>query len=97
MTRDRVAIVACLRTPFAKAWSSLNGLSAVDLSTQLTRELMFRHDIKPDVIDQIIWGTVIAVPTAPNIAREVALNLGMYRVPGYSVPLAGIHSAFSVK
>ncbi|MGC6510129.1 MAG: acetyl-CoA C-acyltransferase [Myxococcota bacterium] len=88
MSRDRVAIVACLRTPFAKAWSSLNGLNAVDLSTQLTRELLFRHDIKPETIDQIIWGTVIAVPAAPNIAREVALNLGMYRVPGYSVTRA---------
>ena len=88
MSRDRVAIVACLRTPFAKAWSSLNGLSAVELSTQLSRELLFRHDIKPEHIDQMIWGTVIAVPSAPNIAREVALNLGMYRVPGYSVTRA---------
>ena len=65
MSRDRVAIVACLRTPFAKAWSSLNGLSAVELSTQLSRELLFRHDIKPEHIDQMIWGAVIAVPSAP--------------------------------
>ena len=88
MNRDRVAIVAGLRTPFAKAWTDLNGLNAVELSTQLSRELLFRHDIKPEHIDQIIWGTVIAVPSAPNIAREVALNLGMYRVPGYSVTRA---------
>lgn len=86
--RDRVAFVASLRTPFAKSWTTMNGIDAVDLSTQLTRELLFRNDIHPDVVDQIIWGTVIAVPRSPNIAREVALNLGMYRVPGYSVTRA---------
>ena len=36
----------------------------------------------------MVWGTVISVPRSPNIAREVALNLGLYNVPGVTVTRA---------
>jgi len=86
--QERVAIVDGLRTPFARAWTTLNGLGAVELSTIVARELLFRNEIPLDTVDHIVWGTVLAVPRSPNIAREVALNLGMYRTPGYSVTRA---------
>ena len=88
MPKDRIAIIDGLRTPFAKSWTILNGLDAVSLSTHISRELLFRNDVPLNLVDQIIWGTVLAVPRSPNIAREVALNLGMYRTPGFSVTRA---------
>lgn len=88
MPKDRIAIIDGLRTPFSKSWTTLNGLDAVSLSTHITRELLFRHDIPLNLVDHIIWGTVLAVPRSPNIAREVALNLGMYRTSGFSVTRA---------
>ena len=88
MSKDRIAIVDGIRSPFAKSWTSLNGLDAVALSTHITRELLFKNNIPLDIVDHIVWGTVISVPLSPNIAREVALNLGMYRTPGFSVTRA---------
>lgn len=85
---DRIAIVGGARSPFAKSWSTLNDVDPVELSTQVARELIFRLDLKPETIDHFVWGTVVAVPRSPNIAREVAMNLGMYTTPGFSVTRA---------
>lgn len=88
MAVSRIAVVDGLRTPFVKSWSSLNGFDAVALSTHVTRELLCRTELPADQLDQVVWGTVIAVPRSPNIAREVALNLGLYNVPGVTVSRA---------
>lgn len=85
---ERIALVGGARSPFAKSWSTLNDVDPVELSTQVARELIFRLDLKPEWIDHFVWGTVVAVPRSPNIAREVAMNLGMYRTPGFSVTRA---------
>ncbi len=85
---ERVAIVDALRSPFVRAWSTLNEVDPVALSTQVARELLFRNEVPAELLDEIVWGTVIAVPTAPNIAREIALDMGMYKVPGYTVTRA---------
>ena len=85
---DRIAIIGGLRSPFARAWSTLNEVDPVELSTQVARELLFKLDMDPRVVDEVIWGTVISVVRAPNVAREVALNLDMYSVPGFTVSRA---------
>jgi len=85
---DRVAIVAGKRTAFAKSWSTLNDVDPVELSTQVARETLFGLDLDIHMVDEVVWGTVIAVPASPNMAREVCLNLGMYRVPGFNVSRA---------
>ena len=85
---DRIAIVAGLRTPFSRSWSDLNDVDPVELSTQVARELLFRLELKPEDVDQVVWGTVISVVRSPNVAREVAMNLGMYRASGHSVSRA---------
>ena len=85
---DRIAIVGGLRTPFSRSWSDLNDVDPVELSTQVARELLFRLELKPQDVDQVIWGTVISVVRSPNVAREVAMNLGMYQCSGFSVSRA---------
>ena len=72
---ERIAIVDGLRSPFVKSWSTLNGIDPVALSTHVTRELLFSVGLDIEKVDQIVWGTVVSVPSSPNIAREVALNL----------------------
>lgn len=86
--RERVAIVAGLRSPFVRSWSTLNDVDPIALSTAVARELLFKSELPLALIDEIVWGTVISVPHAPNVAREVALDLGLYRLPGYTVTRA---------
>lgn len=43
---DRIAIVAGLRTPFAKMATYFHGVPAVDLGKMVVNELLVRHGIK---------------------------------------------------
>ena len=86
--KDRIAIVGGKRTPFARSWSTLNDVDPVQLSTQCVRETLFAEGVPLDAVDHIVWGTVISVPRSPNVAREIALDLNMYDVPGVTVSRA---------
>jgi acetyl-CoA acyltransferase len=69
----RVAIVAGIRTPFARSGTTLKSLSAIDLGKRCVTELIQRSEIDPKLVEAIIYGTVVPSVLAPNIAREVSL------------------------
>ena len=69
----RVAIVAGVRTPFARAGSALKDLTAIDLGRAAVAELMQRSDLDGALVDLLVFGTVVQSVVAPNIAREVSL------------------------
>ncbi len=71
--RRRVAIIAGVRTPFAKAGTELRRFSAIDLGKIAVIELVHRSSVDPKTIDLLVFGTVVPNVLAPNIAREVAL------------------------
>lgn len=73
----RVAIVAGLRSPFARAGSQFRDLDAVQLGAAVVSELLARADLDPQVIDQCVFGQTIMKPEAPFIAREIVLATGM--------------------
>ncbi len=85
----RVAIVAGLRTPFAKQWSAYREVSALDLANIVVAELLQRIDLDPKEIQQVVYGQVVPSVEAPNIAREVVLATGMPKsIEAYSVSRA---------
>src|SRR5437868_540455 len=69
----RVAIVAGVRTPFAKAGTALKDFSAIDLGKRCVAELIQRTELDGTQVDALIYGTVVPSVIAPNIAREVSL------------------------
>lgn len=69
----RVAVVAGVRTPFAKAGTSLKTLSAIELGKLCVAELLQRTELDGREVDAVIYGTVVPSVVAPNIAREVSL------------------------
>ena len=72
----RVAVVAGLRTPFAKQSSAYKNLSALELGEMVVSELLTRTGIAPSEIQQLVYGQVLPSLAAPNIARET-LNASM--------------------
>lgn len=74
---QRVAIVAGLRTPFARQLTAYKDLNAVDLGVLVTNELLNRLNLDPDLIERVVYGCVGLIPEAPNVAREVLLGAGM--------------------
>ncbi|HEY0303316.1 MAG TPA: beta-ketoacyl synthase N-terminal-like domain-containing protein, partial [Longimicrobiales bacterium] len=73
----RVAIVEGVRTPFAKSGTAYRNMTSVELGILAVRELIARADIRPDEIDELVYGTVVHSVQAPNIAREVGLGAGV--------------------
>ncbi|MEA2706402.1 MAG: acetyl-CoA acyltransferase [Gemmatimonadaceae bacterium] len=69
----RVAIVAGVRTPFAKAGTAFKSISAIDLGKLCVAELLQRTNLEGKEVQALVFGTVIPSVLAPNIAREVSL------------------------
>ncbi|MDH3199341.1 MAG: acetyl-CoA C-acyltransferase FadI [Myxococcales bacterium] len=85
----RVAIVAGLRTPFAKQWTAYREVSALDLANIVVAEMLQRIELDPHEIQQVVYGQVVPSVEAPNIAREVVLATGMPKeIEAYSVSRA---------
>ncbi|MBY0491099.1 MAG: acetyl-CoA C-acyltransferase FadI [Gemmatimonadaceae bacterium] len=69
----RVAIVAGVRTPFARSGTALKEYTAIDLGRLAVSELVQRTSLDGATVDLLTFGTVVQSVLAPNIAREVAL------------------------
>ncbi len=86
MTKERIAIVDGIRTPFAKAGGALAKVTADELGAYPMRELMNRVSIDYEDIDQVVVGNVGPPAHAANIGRVVALKAGVPKqVPANSV------------
>jgi acetyl-CoA acyltransferase len=81
----KAVIVAGCRTPFVKAGTSFKGLSAIELGKIAVREVLDRSGIPGESVDQLVYGTVVHDPMAPNIAREVGLAVLPKTVPATTV------------
>ncbi|MBC3617605.1 MULTISPECIES: acetyl-CoA C-acyltransferase FadI [Vibrio] len=86
---ERVAIVAGIRTPFARQSTEFAQVPAIDLGKMVVNELLTRTEIDPKLIEQLVFGQVVQMPEAPNIAREIVLGTGMnIHTDAYSVTRA---------
>ncbi|MET1254376.1 acetyl-CoA C-acyltransferase FadI [Aliikangiella maris] len=73
----RVAIVAGLRTPFAKQLTFFKNTSGIELGQMVVSELIAQADIDPILIERVVFGQALIQPDAPNIAREIVLAAGL--------------------
>lgn len=74
-----IAIVEGVRTPFAKAFGPLASVPAHELGRVATTALLDRAGLRPEQIDQVIFGCVAQPADAANIARVIALRSGIPR------------------
>ena len=84
----RVAVIDGLRTPFARIATHFRDQNAIDLGAMVVSELMARNNLKPEQIDQLVFGMTVMIPEAPFIAREIALACGLDNVDAYSITRA---------
>lgn len=91
LTRDgeRIAITHGLRTPFLRQATGFHGIPAIELGRMVVSELLARSELPPEVIEQLVFGQVVQMPEAPNIAREIVLSSGLgVQTDAYSVSRA---------
>jgi len=97
ITSRRVAIVAGVRTPFAKSGTVFRDVPAVQLARYAAKELLYRTEIDGREIDQVIVGQVIASVLTPNVAREVSLLPQLPPgIPAYSLNRACASAAQAI-
>ncbi len=70
-------IVEGVRTPFVKSAGPLNHTPAQELGRIAVRELLYRADLAPQEVDELIAGNVASPPDAANVARVIALRCGI--------------------
>lgn len=73
--KRRAVVVHGVRTPFVKAFGDFLKLDSIALGDAAVRSLLDRTEVPHAEIDSIVWGGVILPSLAPNIAREIALDL----------------------
>ena len=84
--RGRVAILGGFRTPFAKAGTKLKETSAVSLGVATAREVIAKLDMKPETVDEVVFGNAGTPVDAANISRVISLRAGLPEAtPAYTV------------
>jgi acetyl-CoA acyltransferase len=71
----RAVVVRGVRTPFVKAFGPLMKVDTIGLGVAAVGALLERSGIARKEIDSIVWGGVILPSGAPNVGREIALDL----------------------
>lgn len=71
----RAVVVAGIRTPFVKAFGSLMSMDTIALGDAATQALLDKTRVPLDQIDGMVWGGVILPSAAPNVGREIVLDL----------------------
>ena len=85
----RAVIVAGVRTPFVKAFKELLELDAIALGVAAVDALLHRTELPRRELDSVIWGGVILPGLAPNVGREIVLDLKLpASVEAYTVTRA---------
>jgi acetyl-CoA acyltransferase len=93
----RVAIVAGLRTPFAKSGTVFRDVSATSLARHAARELLVRSELDGREVDEVVFGQVVPSVRVPNVAREVSLLPQLLpSVPAYSLNRACASAAQAI-
>ncbi len=93
----RAAIVAGVRTPFAKSGTVFRNVPAVDLARHAAKELLYRAELSGAEVDEVVFGQVVPSVLCPNVAREVSLLPQFPRtIPAYSLNRACASGAQAV-
>lgn len=72
-----LAIVDGLRTPFAKAYGTLARVPADELGRIAVEGVLKHLNVKPDRVDEVIFGNVSGPAESANVARVIALRAGI--------------------
>jgi acetyl-CoA acyltransferase len=73
--KRRAVVVGGVRTSFVKAFGQLIKVDTIGLGVAAVGALLERTGVSRKELEGIVWGGVILPGTAPNVGREIALDL----------------------
>ena len=79
-------VVNCCRTAIGSFGGALKNTPAVDLGAIVIKEALNRAGVKPEQVDEVMFGCILTAAQGQNVARQVAIKAGIpYSVPAYTV------------
>lgn len=70
-------IISAVRTPIGSFGGSFKDISAVQLGAIAAKEAIRRANVKPEIIDEVIFGNVLQAGLGQNVARQVSIAAGI--------------------
>ena len=81
-----VYVVNCCRTAIGTFGGSLKDVPATDLGATVIKEALNRAGVKPEQVDEVMFGCILTAGLGQNPARQAAVKAGIpYNVPAYTV------------
>ena len=79
-------VVSCCRTAVGSFGGSLKDTPATDLGAIVVKEALARANVKPEQVDEVMFGCILTAAQGQNPARQVAIKAGVpFSVPAYTV------------
>jgi acetyl-CoA acetyltransferase family protein len=76
-TLPPLAVLAGVRTPFAKAFGALANVPADRLGQVAVEAVLTRANLRPADVGEVVFGNVAGQPDASNLGRVIALRSGI--------------------
>ena len=81
-----VYILSAVRTPIGKFGGSLASMTAADMGVVAAKAAMDRASVRPDQVEETIFGNARQAGGGPNPARQISIRSGVpMEVPAYTV------------
>ena len=81
-----IYVVNCCRTAVGSFGGSLKDTPAADLGAVVVKEALNRAGVKPEQVDELMFGCILTAGQGQNPARQVGIKAGLpFSVPAYTV------------
>jgi acetyl-CoA C-acetyltransferase len=85
MMRD-VVIVSAVRTPIGSFGGSLKDVTAVKLGAFAAKGALDRANVKPEMVEEVIFGNILQAGIGQNLARQISIAIGVrVEVPSVTI------------
>lgn len=81
-----VVIVSAVRTAIGSFGGCFKDVPAVKLGAAVAKEALGRVNVKPEMVDEVIFGNVLQAGIGQNLARQVSVAAGIpFEVPSMTI------------
>ena len=81
-----VYVVNCCRTAIGSFGGSLKDVPAAEMGAAVIKEALNRAGVKPENVDEVMFGCILTAGLGQNVARQASLKAGVpMSVPAYTV------------
>ena len=70
-------VVNCCRTAIGYFGGALKNTPAADLGAIVVKEALNRAGVKPEQVDELMFGCILTAGLGQNVARQVSIKAGI--------------------